>query len=144
MRRIKWAVGIATCAVCLTMFAATGEAAAKTSGTLKVGNTAFPVTFAGNESAKAFIKQMPATYKMSELNGNEKYVYLDEGLPSNAKKVGEIKAGDIMLYGSDCVVVFYKSFSTSYSYTKLGRVTDVDGLKKALGKGSVKVSFSVE
>ena len=47
-----------------------------------------------------------------------------------------------MLYGSDCLVVFYKSFNTSYEYTKVGRITNTKGLKKAAGKKSVTVTLS--
>lgn len=36
---------------------------------------------------------------MSDLNGNEKYYYLDENLPTNSENIGHINAGDIMLYG---------------------------------------------
>jgi hypothetical protein len=47
-----------------------------------------------------------------------------------------------MLYGSTCLVLFYKDFSTSYSYTKLGSIEDISGLTDALGGGSVQVTFS--
>ena len=40
------------------------------------------------------------------------------------------------------LVLFYKSFETSYEYTKIGRITNTKGLKKAVGKGSVTVRFS--
>lgn len=48
-----------------------------------------------------------------------------------------------MLYGSSCLVLFYDSFSTSYSYTPIGHIDDADGLAEALGKGGVTVSFQV-
>ena len=47
---------------------------------------------------------------MSELNGNEKYFYLESALPTVSEQVEEIHAGDLMLYGDDCLVLFYQSF----------------------------------
>ena len=83
------------------------------------------------------------TLSMSELNGNEKYHYLGESLPAAAQSVGRIEAGDVMLYGSSCVVIFYESFTTSYRYTRLGKIEDAEGLQAAVGTGSVTVTFSL-
>lgn len=33
-----------------------------------------------------------------------------------------------MLYGNNCLVVFYKSFNTSYSYTKIGHIDNLSDL----------------
>ena len=81
---------------------------------------------------------------MVELNGNEKYVDLPGSLPTNASNPGTIQNGDLMLYGSSTLVLFYKTFSTSYSYTKLGRIDDVTGLVAALGTGNVSVTFELQ
>ena len=81
------------------------------------------------------------TVSMGKLNGNEKYYYLPESLPANSQRPGNIHAGDLMLYGSDCLVLFYESFSSGYSYTRLGSVDDPSSLAAALGGGSVEVSF---
>lgn len=108
---------------------------------LQVGSKTFTVTLYDNDTTRAFLEKLPLTLDMEELNGNEKFYFFAEKLPTNSERVGSIKVGDLMLYGSDCLVLFYESFSTSYSYTRLGYVEDVAGLADALGSGSVKVSF---
>ena len=109
---------------------------------IKIGSKTFDAVFYDNETAVDLQNKFPLKINMSELNGNEKYKYLDFNLPTNEETVKTIKAGDIMLYGDDCLVIFYKSFNTSYDYTKIGRITDIKGLKKAVGEGNVSVEFS--
>ena len=104
-------------------------------------NQTFSATLYDNAAAKALMDMLPLTLNMSELNGNEKYYYLDTSLPTNASRPSGIKTGDIMLYGNSCLVLFYESFSTSYSYTPIGHIDDPAGLAAALGGGSVQVTF---
>lgn len=111
---------------------------------IKVGNSTFTATLYNNAAAIAFKALLPLTVNMVELNSNEKYVDLPRSLPANASNPGTIKEGDLMLYGSSTLVLFYKTFSTSYSYTKLGRIDNVTGLFAALGSGNVTVLFEVE
>ena len=105
------------------------------------GNKTFSATLYDNAAAKALMDMLPLTLDMSELNGNEKYYYLDTSLPTNASRPSGIKTGDIMLYGNSCLVLFYESFSTSYSYTPIGHIDDPAGLAAALGSGNVQVTF---
>ncbi|GAA0885703.1 hypothetical protein GCM10009120_43020 [Sphingobacterium siyangense subsp. cladoniae] len=111
--------------------------------TVKVGQKTFTATLLDNSSAKAFKKLLPMTINMVELNGNEKYYDLSGSLPTNSSNVGTIQNGELMLYGSKTLVLFYKSFSTSYSYSRLGRLDDVSGLAEALGSGSISVKFEL-
>lgn len=108
---------------------------------IKVGSTTFTATLASNETAKAFRAMLPMTINMSELNNNEKYYYLPNNLPTVSSIPNTINNGDIMLYGSNCLVLFYKTFSTSYSYSKIGAVDNPSELQKILGTGSVTVTF---
>ena len=108
---------------------------------ITVQNRTFYAELYDNETAEKFAEKLPLTLDMSELNGNEKYFYLPENLPTNAESSDKINSGDIMLYGSSCLVLFYDSFSTSYSYTPVGHIDDTDGLAEALGKGGVTVTF---
>lgn len=114
-----------------------------TAFTVTVGERIFPATLLDSETAEAFAQMLPMTLDMSELNGNEKYFYMDSQLPKDAEQPGQINAGDLMLYGGNCVVLFYKTFSSGYSYTRLGRVDDPSGLAGALGSGGVTVAFQI-
>lgn len=93
-----------------------------TSVIITVNGKEFNAVFYNNETANVFINMMPLTLNMSDLNDNEKYYNLSATLPVNSERVGSIKKGDIMLYGSNCIVVFYESFNTPYSYTKIGYI----------------------
>ena len=110
---------------------------------ITIGSKKFTVTLYENETAKALLNQLPLTITMGELNGNEKYYYLSKGLPTASSNPGTIRTGDLMLYGSTCVVLFYETFSTSYNYTRLGRITNPSGLASALGSGGVNVTFEI-
>ncbi|WP_293956607.1 MULTISPECIES: cyclophilin-like fold protein [unclassified Sphingobacterium] len=108
---------------------------------IKVGSKTFNCTLLDNKAAWSFSEMLPLTIKMTELNGNEKYFDLPKSLPTNSSNPGSIKNGDLMLYGSRTLVLFYEGFSTSYSYTKLGAINAPSGLASALGAGNVTVTF---
>lgn len=112
--------------------------------TLTIDDRTFTATMEQNSTAEAFRVLLPLTLEMQELNGNEKYYYLSQSLPTNRTKVGTIHAGDIMLYGDNCVVVFYETFTTAYQYTPIGHITNPKGLKEALGSGTSKVIFTAQ
>ena len=95
---------------------------------INIDNKEYEIKLEDNKTAKEFIKLLPQEFKMTELNGNEKYIYLDKTLPTDSYKPNHIEAGDIMLFGDNCLVVFYKSFDTSYSYTKIGHIDNFPDL----------------
>ena len=109
---------------------------------MTVGEQRFAITLADNAAARTFVTLLPLTLEMSDLNSNEKYASLPGALPANASKPGTIHAGDLMLYGTDTLVVFYSTFESTYAYTRLGRVDDNANLAQVLGRRAVNVMFS--
>ena len=108
---------------------------------MTVGEHRFAITLVDTQAARTFAAMLPLTLDMTELNGNEKYADLPEALPTNASRPGTIRNGDLMLYGSKTLVLFYLTFNSSYSYTRLGSIDDPDGFAQALGKRGVRVEF---
>ena len=97
----------------------------------------YTINLEDNETTKEFVNMLPLELNMNELNGNEKYIYLDTTLPTNSSNPKRINVGDVMLYGDNCLVIFYKSFDTSYSYTKIGHIDNLPNL----GNDSISVKF---
>lgn len=111
--------------------------------TISANGTSFSATLEDNDAARAFAAMLPLTLDMNEMNGNEKYHYLDSSLPTESYRPGTIRTGDLMLYGSSCVVLFYETFPSGYSYTRLGQTDSPEGLAAALGSGNVSVRFAI-
>jgi hypothetical protein len=109
---------------------------------MAVGDRRFAVTLADTEAARAFVARLPLTLDMPDLNGNEKHVKLAKPLPESAAKPGTIRNGDFMLWGADTLVVFYLTFDSPYSYTRLGRIEEAATLPQVLGRGQVRITFS--
>lgn len=110
---------------------------------MQIGNKNFMIKLFNNNAARNLITLLPLTLDMKELNGNEKYFYLPKKLPTDSQNISEIKAGDLMLFGSDCLVLFYKNFHTSYSYTKIGYIENITELTAALENENIKVKLNI-
>ncbi len=109
---------------------------------IQIDNKTFTVIVENNKTVKELYQKLPITLTMSDLNNNEKYCYLDFTLPTDSKSVKNIKKGDIMLFGNSCFVIFYKSFTTSYSYTKIGHIENPADIEIMSDKKSIEVSFN--
>ena len=109
---------------------------------MTINERRFAITLTDNDTARALAAQLPLTLHMDELNGNEKHARLPTSLPANASRPGTIRNGDLMLYGADTLVVFYSTFNSTYSYTRIGRVDDAAGLVQAVELGTAQITFS--
>lgn len=112
--------------------------------TIRIGDKAFAATLSNNPTAAAFAKLLPLPITMTELNRNEKFATLTTSVPARASTPASIHTGDLMLYGSNTLVLFYKSFRTTYSYTAIGRIDEPAGLEAALGAGDIDVVFALD
>ena len=111
---------------------------------ITVGNQIITATLETNATAAAFKAMLPLTIDMRDLNSNEKFFDFSSNLPANASNPGTINSGDIMLWGSNTLVLFYKTFSTPYSYTRVGKIENPSGLAVVLGPRNAKVLFELQ
>ncbi len=110
---------------------------------MKIGDTIFTAEFYDNDSARAINANMPFTLQMGDYAGQEKVVGLSFDLPrASTETPSAIHAGEIYLWSGNSLVLFFTTFSNSYSYVPVGKITDTSGLKAALGTGSVEITFS--
>lgn len=111
---------------------------------LQIGNTKFTATLENNTAVNAFeemLREAPISIKMSDYSGFEKVGLLGASLPASNEQT-TTQPGDIVLYGGNQIVIFYGS--NSWSYTRLGKIEDISGLKDALGSGEVTVTFRIK
>ena len=108
---------------------------------ITIKNKKYEAILYDNSTTKELIKKFPITITMSDLNGNEKYYNFSKSFPTSSENVANINKGDIMLFGNNCLVIFYKSFSTHYKYTKLGYTKNLEDLENSLGKGDIEITF---
>ncbi len=112
--------------------------------TIRINGRAFSATLENNAAAKELyeiIRTEGLSVDMSDYSGFEKVGALGRTLTSDDKYI-KAAAGDIMLYQSNQIVMFYGS--NSWSYTKLGRINDLSGWRDALGSGSVTAEITAE
>ena len=113
---------------------------------VKINDKVFDVKLENNSATQEFIKELKKgniTVNASEYGGFEKVGDLGFSLPTNDENIGTAP-GDIVLYQGDKISLFYGSHS--WSYTKLGKIDNVDSnkLKEVLGSGNVTLEFSLK
>ena len=112
---------------------------------IKINGQTIPVIWEDNESVaeiKHQAEQNPITVQMAKYGGFEQVGSLGRTYPSNDTRI-TTQNGDIVLYSSNQIVMFYGS--NTWAYTRLGKINlsndEVTGL---LGNGNVTLAISVE
>ena len=107
-----------------------------------VNGAPFTATIEDTNAGRELLARLPLTLQMEELHGNEKYCYTGEPFGGESHVPGTIEAGDLMVFGSDCLVLFYDTFSNGgWSYARVGSIDDPTGLANACGGGAATVAF---
>ena len=107
---------------------------------IKVNGKSFSVKLNNSKTATELYNKLPLTLKMTELNGNEKYHLFESIFSGKGKTYPTIKAGDLMIYDKNYLVLFYDDIKNSpYEYVKIGTLTNANGLKNTLGSGNVTI-----
>ena len=109
---------------------------------ITVDGEQYDVEFYDNQTVIELLTMLPLDITMNDLNSNEKFYYLNQNLTTDPQNVRQISRGDLMLYGSNCLVLFYENFSTSYSYTPVGRVINPEQLASLSSVNSVGVQLN--
>ena len=111
---------------------------------ITIGKYRFAADLVNTAAATELRALLPLTLNMADHLGNEKHAELPRTLSRNARRPGRIQAGDIMLWQGNTLVVFYESFDSAYSYTRLGKIRDVKNLKAAVGRDHIEMRFGME
>ena len=111
--------------------------------TMKIDDVPVAVEWEDNRSVEALRESLPLTVKMHMYGGFEQVGELGRSLPRNDERV-TTKAGDIVLYSGNQLVVFYGS--NTWAYTRLGRVTGKTPYELAdlLGGSNVTLTLSAD
>ena len=126
--------------------AVSGDDSIDDSVKVKINDNVFDVKLENNSATQEFIKELKkgnVTVNASEYGGFEKVGDLGFSLPTSDENIGTAP-GDIVLYQGDKISLFYGSHS--WSYTKLGKIDNVDSnkLKEVLGTGDVTLEFNLK
>ncbi len=113
---------------------------------LKVNNSTLTVKLADNAATKALVERLKGcavTYNAHDYGGFEKVGSLGFSLPSNDTYI-TTEPGDIMLYTSNQLCIFFDS--NSWEYTPIGKIEGMtkQQLKDAFGTGEVSITLSLD
>ena len=112
---------------------------------MTINDTPVSVAWEDNNSVKALTNLAAdgLTIRMSMYGGFEQVGSIGRRLPSRDTET-VTTSGDIVLYSSSQLVVFYGS--NSWAYTRLGYITDQtpDQMRSLLGNGDVTITLSID
>ena len=110
---------------------------------ITVGDEKLLAVWEDNSSAEEFrelLAQGPVTVEMEDYGGFEKVGSLGTTLTRNDQQI-TTEPGDVILYQGNQITIYYGT--NTWSFTRLARIQDPEGLLEKLGEGTVSVTFSL-
>lgn len=110
---------------------------------IQIGDYTFTAELEDNAAVEELVEMMkegPVSIRMDDYAGFEKVGALGKRLTSSDSQTTTV-AGDIVLYNSSNIVMFYGS--NSWAYTRIGHIEDLTDWEKALGSGSITAESSL-
>ena len=108
-----------------------------------IGKSTLVIKPENNSSAEAFIKLLgkgDLTINMHDYGNFEKVGSIDTEFPRSDKRLTTVP-GDVILYQGNQITIYYAT--NTWSFTRLGKVQNIDGLRAVLGEENVTVRFSL-
>jgi len=130
----------------LTCTAVSGDDSMDNLVKVKINDNVFDVKLENNSATQELLnvlKKGNITVNATEYGGFEKVGDLGFSLPTSDENVNT-DSGDIVLYQGNQISLFYGSHS--WSYTKLGKIENIESenLKEGLGSGNVTLVFTLK
>ncbi len=108
-----------------------------------VNGRPFAAVLYESDTTQEWVRQFPMALSMEEWNGNGFYAVAPSPLPQDGRIPSRIRPGDLMLYGSSRIALFYEGLCAGDFYTPLGYLLHTEGLADALGEKAALVTFSL-
>ena len=105
---------------------------------VNIAGTVYTAVSESNKAAKSFLTHLPLDMEMTDLNDNSKRGYTYFKLTTDAKRLGKVEVGDLLISGDSYVLIVTKTFKTSDKYTKLGHIQNLGEVPK----GPVQIYIS--
>ena len=105
---------------------------------ININGVSYTAVSESTKAAESFLTHLPLEIEMTDLNENEKRGYTYFKLTTEARKLGKIEIGDILLSGDSYVIIATKTFKSSQKYTKIGHIQNLGNVPN----GTIKTFIS--
>jgi len=97
---------------------------------VNIAGTLYTAVIDSNKAAESFLTHLPLDIEMTDLNNNSKRGYTYFKLATEAKKLGKVEVGDLLISGDSYVIIATKTFKTSDKFTKIGHIENLGEIPK--------------